>query len=399
MAREQRAASLRIAVIALTGGAFAGLVSAAFIWIVEEGVHLMWVELPDRLDLDPYDSWWMFAVPIVGGVIVGLGQKFIGNLPLPIAEVVSLFRSGSGVEPNLVPGAFFLAVVALIFGGSVGFEAALSCIIGGFATGIARQLGPREADARSAWGLGHTADVPERVRSAAGWLAALAGIFTFIWLPFGDIDLSGRLGRFDGVPDVGDGLLVVVFAVLAATPVAWAFNAVVMAEHATLYRINPILIGAAGGLVLGILASAHPLVFFSGQQGINELGDLSAGDLAYVTVAKWGALAIMLLAGWRGGPIFPLWLSVASLAVLVLDPFGVPVGVATVAGVTIVSAVFLRGRVLPAVVLTLYAVRASYAGVMLLAAAGVALGLLIAGALGALPRTADDDFQVVSDTT
>ncbi len=81
---DARRAVVQLFVAAVLGGAVAGIVSACFIWTVERGVELVWVDLPERLDLAPFDSWWLVAVPVIGGVLVGLGQRFIGDLPMPI---------------------------------------------------------------------------------------------------------------------------------------------------------------------------------------------------------------------------------------------------------------------------------------------------------------------------
>jgi len=305
---------------------------------------------------------------------------------MPITEVVDRFRHGDGVEPSLVPGAFAIAVAALVAGGALGFEAALSCIVGGLATGIARRLGNGGEQVRAAWGLGASSPIPDRLRTVAGWVAALSGVFTFVWLPFGRIDLGFRLDDAAAARDPANGLLLVLYGLVAAVPLAWSFAVIVRAEHAALHERRPVLVGALGGLVLAALGSVDALVLFSGQEGIASLGDLSTGTLIYVAVAKWAALAVLMLAGWRGGPIFPLWLSAAAVAVLVLEPLGVPPEIAIVGGIAAVSTVFLRGRILPAVVLSLYAVPASYAGAMLLAAAGAAMAVLVAGELGWMPR-------------
>lgn len=375
----------RLLTIAVGGGALAGLTAACFIWFVEEGVELVWSELPEQLDLDPVDSWWLFAVPMLAGLLIGIGQRIGHNLPMPIAEVVGKLRSGDGVEPSVIPAAFALATIAIVGGGALGFEAALSCIVGGFATGITRRLGPAGAEVRAALSPTTGLDLTARVRSLAGWIAALSGLFTFRWLPFGEVDLGFRFDASDGLPHVGDGLLVLALGFAVAVPAAWAFHVVVRAEESTLLHRNPIAFGVFGGVALALLAWIDPLVLFSGQQGIASLGGSSEGDLIYLAVAKWLALCIVLVAGWRGGPIFPLWLSFAALGTLVLDPLGVPADLAGIAGITAVSAAFLRGRVLPAVVLTLYAVPLSFTGVMLLAAAGAAIALALAEGFGVLP--------------
>ncbi len=209
---------------------------------------------------------------------------------------------------------------------------------------------------------------------------------TYRWLPYGQIDLGFRFERSVGFIGIGDALVVVVFAAVVAVPAAWAAHAVARAEGATGFRRSPVLVAMAAALVFATMALGSRFVLFSGQQGIQELVHLGTAELLYLTVAKWLALIIAFAAGWRGGPIFPLFFSVSALAVLSNDVIGTNSDLVMIAGIVAVSMVFLKGNIPAAFVLTLYVVPISFAGVILLGAVGAALALAIAGSLGALPR-------------
>lgn len=282
-----------------------------------------------------------------------------------------------------------MATVALVAGGALGFEAALATVVGGLATGVGHLIGPRSGGALGLPGMTPGSQLPHQLRSMAGWLAALSALFAYLWVPFGEIDLGFRLDAVDGLPKARDAVIIVAFAGLVAIPAAWGVHLAVRAEHAGLVRRNPVALGVAGGVVLAALGSVHELVFFSGQQGFRSLGELGSGELAYVAVAKTAALVVMMLAGWRGGPIFPMYLAVAALAVLACRPLDVPIDLAVVAGVTVVSVIFLRGRIVMAVILTIYAVPVSYAGVMLVVACAAAIALVVGGEMRWLPSKAD----------
>jgi hypothetical protein len=60
--------------VAIAGGALAALITASFIWLYESGLDLVWNTVPERVGVDPYSSWWPFAILIGGGALVGLGQ-------------------------------------------------------------------------------------------------------------------------------------------------------------------------------------------------------------------------------------------------------------------------------------------------------------------------------------
>lgn len=168
-------------------------------------------------------------------------------------------------------------------------------------------------------------------------------------------------------------------------PVAWALSVVRRAEEATFFRRSPVFIGMAGGALFATLALGNEFVLFSGQEAIGNLDQFGVGEQLYLTVAKWLALVLALFAGWRGGPIFPMFLAVASLAHALDGLIDVPPAALTAAGLAAVSAVFARGAVVVAFVLTLYVVPLGFAGVILLGCVAGAVALTIARSLGALP--------------
>ena len=90
---------------------------------------------------------------------------------------------------------------------------------------------------------------------------------------------------------------VAAFAALVVVPVSWAIRLVVLAEHATVFRRSPELIGMAGGLAFALLAAVDPLVLFSGQQGLQLLPTVDTPELVYIAIANWLALCVALFAG------------------------------------------------------------------------------------------------------
>lgn len=370
---------------ALLGGAFAGFLASVFIWLVEGGTDLLWTDLPDRVGVEPYGTWWTFAVPIAGGALVGLGQRFLGNYPRPIDEAIATWRAGGHLDPRTVPRTVVNSLVALVFGGPVGFEAALTGLLGGTATLISTQLHRAGRFARQAWGAERIEAVPHAVQVLPFYLAGLAGLFTYKALPFGTIDVAFRFAPNREVMGADDAAVVAVFAALVTVPVAWAATAIHRAEAATAFRRSPVLIGMAGGLLFATLALGDDFVLFSGQQAIQNLQGLAVASLLYLTVAKVAALVIAYLAGWRGGPVFPSYLAVAALATAVSAGVGTPPDLVMIGGIAAVSAVFLKGRIPAAFVLSLYVVPLSYAGVILVGAAAAAGALALGDSLGIVP--------------
>jgi hypothetical protein len=387
LGRSRSASALALLTTALVSGAFAGLIAGCFIWLFDEGIQLVWVDLPERVGVDPFDSWWLFAILIGGGLLVGLCQRFIGNYPRPMEDAIATWRAGGHIEPIVAPKSAVNALVALVMGGPIGFEDALVGLLGGTATWIYARIGAVGDLVRQAWGAETIDDLPHVARHLPYWLAALTGLFTYKWLPFGAVDVGFRFENLDTRVEIADGLRLTAFAAIVVVPTAWAVSVVGRAERATVFRRAPILIATAAGLLFALLALGDDLILFSGQQGIQLLPLDDTGQLLYVAVFKWVALVVALLAGWRGGPIFPSYTSVAALGVIAADLVDVPPHLMMVAGIAAVSMVFCKSSIPLAFILTLYPTPLSYAGAILLGCVGAAVGLAVAGAFGALPET------------
>ena len=389
-----------VALLAATvlSGAAAAVIAGAFLWLVDVSTDFLWTDLPKHVGVAPYSSWWLFAVPIFGGILVGIGQTVFGNYPQPIQDMVVTWRAGGHVEPKTMPATTFNTLAALATGGPVGFEAALAGLIGGAATLVSRRIHRAGHLVRQAFGAERIDSLPHRVRTLPYWLAALAGLLTFHALPFGHPHEGFRFSQWNGALNVPDALIGFAFAAVVTVPIAWAVSVVTWAEGATYFKRSPIVAGVAGAVVFATMAIPSHYLLFSGQPGYQHLIGLSNATLAYLTVAKWAALVVALVAGWRGGPIFPSLFAIGALGVLVHDPLGVPPQLLMVAGGAAVSAVFLKGRIPAAFVLTLYIAPLSYAGIILIGAVGGATALAIAGSLGVLPTSADEPSPPDADT-
>ena len=374
--------------MAVAGGAAVALLFSCFVWTYESGIELLWRDLPDALDLDPFDSWWIFAVPVVGGLLVGICQRVLGNVPLPMQDVFARIRSGERLPGGTALRAILSSLAALLFGGPLGFEAALVSIIAGSSYWVGDRLHSVERFVAVAAGVDEAEDLPRSLRRLPVWVAAIAGALAYSWMPFGKIDTSMFRFTSDGRwIDLDEGLWIVAIAALVTIPAAWAISVVQRAEQATFFRRSPVLIGMAGGLVFAALAWNDEYVLFSGQQTLQHLDGLSDGSLIYIAVAKWAALCIALVAGWRGGPIFPTFVSAAAIGVIMADVVGVSSDVMIIGAAAGVTAVFLKGNVPAAFVLTLYVAPLSYAGVILLGCGTGAVMLAVGAAAGLMPRT------------
>jgi H+/Cl- antiporter ClcA len=366
-------------VVAVVAGGLVGLLVSSFVWFYETGVEWVWVDLPERFDLEPADSWWLFAVPMVGGVLVGLGQRYIGNYPEPIERVLARIRSGERIEPSVAPRTFVNAVVALVAGAPIGFEAALTDLIASASYWVGDRLHTVERFVAVASGREDVEDLPPSMRRLPVWLAVVVGLLVHRFLPFGHLDTSFRFDDFDGTIGAVEALWVVAMSAVVTVLAVGAVRLVQRAETATVYQRAPVVFGVLGGLGFALLAVPQDFVLFSGQQAIQNLEGLGTGALLYLAVAKVTGLALVLLCGWRGGPIFPTLLAAAALATVAADAVDVPQAVLVVGAAAAVSAVFVKGSVPAGFVLALYVAPLSYAGVILVGVVAAATTLAVLG--------------------
>ena len=345
----------------------AAAVAALFLGFVHDLQHWLWTDLPDALGESSPPWYLVLGLPVAGAVVVWLARTLLpgdgGHTPL------------HGIDPapaplSHAPGIVLAAAGTLGFGLVLGPEApvvALGSIVGVTLTSFAR-----------------LADQETKVLATAGAFAAISALFGgpivagvmmteaaaptlgamlvpallpgFVAAAIGYVIFVG-FGNWGGLETAGlavpnlplyDGTRVVdlFFAVVVGVATAIAIAAVTrfaIGEVASRLKSRTMAASLlAGGLAVGLIAFlADALgansqdVLFSGQHSISPLvAETSTGVVVLLLVAKAVAYAVSLVAGFRGGPIFPavfLGIGIATLPVVWFDvspTFAVSVGAA-----------------------------------------------------------------------
>jgi len=345
----------------------AAAVAALFLGFVHDLQHWLWTDLPDALGESSPPWYLVLGLPVAGAVVVWLARTLLpgdgGHTPL------------HGIDPapaplSHAPGIVLAAAGTLGFGLVLGPEApvvALGSIVGVTLTSFAR-----------------LADQETKVLATAGAFAAISALFGgpivagvmmteaaaptlgamlvpallpgFVAAAIGYVIFVG-FGNWGGLETAGlavpnlplyDGTRVVdlFFAVVVGVATAIAIAAVTrfaIGEVASRLKSRTMAASLlAGGLAVGLIAIlADALgansqdVLFSGQHSISPLvAETSTGVVLLLLVAKAVAYAVSLVAGFRGGPIFPavfLGIGIATLPVVWFDvspTFAVSVGAA-----------------------------------------------------------------------
>jgi len=383
-------ASAIAVVIALATLAFLGAYS---------GLHeVLWEEIPNALDVDPY-SWYALAVTSVGGLLVGVLLRVVPGHGGPgPAE-----GHGIGMEqvpPSHAAGMVLISLVSLSAGASLGPEAALLAVALAVGTVLADRL--KRAELERVFGMsgvgsllsglfgsplaptvlvlevapvtGHNLYVfliPVLVASAAGLLmfdAILNGPLLEIALP-----------SYTGVE------LAHVFEALAVAAVAAGVGMLLIATLRVVQRLllpiggRTVLKATVGGIGIGLIALvAGEETLFSGEHELEVLLEnpkaYGAGGLVLILGGKILALALSLETGFRGGRIFPVLFIGATVGFIASDLFeGVPLAVAVACGMAGAAVAIMRLPVFIALTVSFFAAPATIPLIVLACVVGYVL--------------------------
>ena len=351
-------------------GFVVGLVTAIVMRILGWGIDILWHRLPHMISPNHEFSIYPLLVCTIGGLLVGLCQHYLGDHPQPFEKSLARFRETGRFEYRYLPHGQITTLISLIFGGSLGPEAALVDLVGGLSTFLTEKYSQRRRMRRALryasisgmlaalfrspiGGAVLPLEEPGQERLSGFWriipglVAAIFGLAAFLWLAgglFGEIVTDAPRDFWEA----GD--------LLWAIPVALVGTGggtFYVLLHRHLPKITSpltdrkIIRGLIGGIGLGILGSWMPLTLFSGQHEfetlVNQGMEMGVFALLLLAAAKLLATNLCLSTGWKGGHIFPLMFSGAALglachaAVPALHPL-----VAVVAAMSAATVVVLR---------------------------------------------------------
>jgi H+/Cl- antiporter ClcA len=340
-------------------GALVGIPAAAaaalFLGFVHELQHWLWTDLPDALGESAPPWYLVLGLPVAGGAIVWAARTFLpgdgGHTPLdgidpspaplshaPGVVIAALGTLGFGLvlgpEAPVVTLGSIIAIAIASFAPLDDKERRVLALAGAFAAIAALFGGPLVAGVMMTESAAMTLGTAFAPALLPGFVAAAVGYVIF--LGFGDwggLDTPGlevpHLELYDGTRVV-DLFVAVAVGVVTAIVIAAVhrFATGLVADRARRAGLAAALLG--GGLVVGGLALAadglgsdSQDVLFSGQHSIAPLiAETSAGVVLVLLAAKAIAYAISLVAGFRGGSIFPaifLGIGVATLPVVWFD--------------------------------------------------------------------------------
>lgn len=338
-------------------GIILGFLSWLFLFLVYMGIHLFW----DSFILKQNSNLLILAVCLIGGLVVGLGEKYIGKYPKTMEGVLVEFKSTGTIEYKSLPKAIVKTFTVLWFGATVGPEAGLSGIIGGLSTIVGELL--RYGFKRinhdvvkinsklkgifeiPLYGVENFVDKNKEeekktFKNMKILLYGVVGLFAIITI-FILISLDEKISFITKFPKtILTEREVLFFIPLFIVGLVIVFYCSILDKFfekifVTIKKYK-IALAILGGLLIGLLAIRIPFVLFSGEHSLKALltesSSMGVGILLIIGMVKIISMKICVNTGWIGGPIFPIMFSAAAIGIAFAGIFnvGVPFAVAII---------------------------------------------------------------------
>ncbi|GAA0076601.1 chloride channel protein [Clostridium sp. CTA-5] len=329
---------LEIVLYSIIMGGMVGFLTWLFLGLVNLGIHFMWNTLPDYFNT----NHWTLILGIIGGILVGLTQKYFGDYPKFMNGTLAEFKQNKRVEYKSVPKATIAALTVLFFGASLGPEAALTGIIGGIITFVGDKMKEKfkknniineyadeitqssmqasigmifNAPLFGVYTLGEDSDkdksLIKKIKTIIYTVTTIAGFSVFILLSqidnregfivkFGDSKIGGREILF--------GMILILIAILIG--IIYKTYGKILHKLLKPFENKKVVKAIMGGILIGTIGTLLPYTLFSGEHELKKLvfewKSIGAYMLITIGLIKLLLTEICLSTGWRGGHIFPI---------------------------------------------------------------------------------------------
>lgn len=360
-----------LALLAALLGGMVGGIAAEFLHFIEWGQQWLWQQLTHGLPLQK------LLLTSLGGLLIGLFQRYLGDHPKEIHAAIAEISNTGRLDYSHLPQGMLTASTSLIFGASLGPEAAIMSLMGG--------LGTLSGDIMQAFRTRFKLPEPRKAENRLlNWIRRWPNMIAFL---AGGVVLVRRLdGLYSGgifnlsaYPFQWSDLLWTIPLALVGALGGWLYLKLHqwMRQLFAPLKDKPILLGLLGGFSLGITAIFLPLVLFSGQHQFNPMFQ-DAVQLGFWVLFLTGMTRLLLTSmilstGWKGGQFLPIMFAAAALglSVSVVFPAVSPSAAALGAIGAMLTVVLPTPR--SALILLVLLFPLEYVGIMIVSVGTVAL--------------------------
>lgn len=318
---------------AAVGGVFSVIIWA-FLKLMQLGITLFWEVIPQAVSIP--NTFYTIALCLLGGLAIGLLHRFFGDYPEELDKVIAQVKREKRYPYHNIPIVLVMAVLPLIFGGSIGPEAGLTGVVVGLCYWAGDRFRYAGKNLRDLTNIGvsaalsvifraplfgfmmpieqsgdeEAAPFPKSKKLITYFVAILAGVGVFELLSsfFGGGFSMPRFEKFAATSQdcIYAAILAAAGALLGLLFFAFdRFSALIVRPLARF----PVLKGLLGGLALALCGILLPLTMFSGEEQTAQLtgtyGSYAAGILIATAVVKMFVTSFCIKTGWKGGHFFP----------------------------------------------------------------------------------------------
>lgn len=322
-------------------GAVAGLVFWMFLWLINTLTELIWQKIPSVTGGSiPY---YALIVCTVGGLIIGVLRKLLGDYPQSMTEVIGTVKKTSTYPYKKILSIIVLAVLPLIIGSSVGPEAGMIGIIvalccwAGDNLKFAKKSTVNYSKVGTAvtlsvlfhsplFGIFHAEENEEKDDDTSLTktskfmiyaIATAAGIGAYSLLSNSICEVSEGFPSFEAALPTGYDYLAMLLYIVCGIALGFFFIKSESIFERIAEKLPPIIGEVSAGVILGAIACFLPVVQFSGE---TQMGALISDYSKYAPIAMIGIAFLKILItnmciqlGLKGGHIFPLMFSAVCL--------------------------------------------------------------------------------------
>lgn len=331
---------LKLIVFIAIIGAVAGLVFWMFLWLINILTELIWQKIPDAAGNTPY---YALIVCTVGGLIIGVLRKLLGDYPQGMTEVIGIVKKTGTYPYKKILSIIVLAILPLVIGSSVGPEAGMIGIIvalccwAGDNIKFAKKSTINYSKVGAAvtlsvlfhsplFGIFHAEENEEEDNDTSlsktskyviYAIATASGIGVYSLLCNLICRVSEGFPAFETALPEGYDYLAMILYIACGIALGFFFIKSDYAFEKISEKLPPIIGEVIAGIVLGAIACFLPVVQFSGE---TQMGTLISDYAKYAPIAMIGIAFLKILItnmcihlGLKGGHIFPLMFSAVCL--------------------------------------------------------------------------------------
>lgn len=313
-------------------GGTAGAVIWTFLKVMSLGIEFLWQWVPSKIEI----PFYTIIICTMGAALIGLFRWKFGDYPEELETVMGKVKKDKTYKYSNMPVLLGSALFPLILGSSIGPEAGLTGVIVGLCYWVADNLSFAGQNVKEYSEIGtavtlsvlfraplfgvftveeenrnkEIVKLPGTLKLFIYGLAIAAGMGCYMLLSeFFGAGLSGLPSFPDMQPDYSDYLMLIIYILLGVILSKFYEITCSITENFA-QKLPAIIRETIGGLCLGVLGMALPVLMFSGEEAMGELiedcSQYLPWMLALIAFLKVLLTNICIHAGLKGGHFFPV---------------------------------------------------------------------------------------------